>query len=221
MRILVADTDTNWVKKLSEEAEKHNMVIDHASNGMEAIKRIRRNSYDALITEVSLPDVDGVLACRQIRKISNLPILFLSSKNKPSEKMAAFEAGADDYVLKPCYLPEIFARLQVHLRRKDGFSFRLPLCIDGIMVDKSGKILFIDNRKVEVTPKEFELLALLCENVNIALSRSQIIERIWGADFLGDDRTIDSHIRSLRRKIEPYHTYIRTVWGYGYKLSKE
>jgi len=221
MRILVADTDVNWVKKLSDEARKRNLIVEHARNGLDAIKQVRRTPYDALITEISLPEVDGVLACRQIRKVSNLPILFLSSKNQPSEKMAAFEAGADDYILKPCYLPELFARLQVHIRRNEGASIRLPLCIDGITVDKSGKILFIDHRKIEVTPKEFDLLALLCENVNIALSRSQIIERVWGPDFYGDDRTIDSHIRSLRRKITPYHPYIQTVWGYGYKLSKD
>lgn len=221
MRVLVADTDAIWVKKLSDEAEKRSMIVECAGNGLEVIKRIRRTPYEALITEVSLPEVDGILACRQIRKLSNLPILFLSSKNQPSEKMAAFEAGADDYILKPCYIPELFARLHVHTRRNEGISVRLPLCIDGITVDKSGKILFIDHRKIEVTPKEFELLALLCENVNIALSRSQIIERVWGSDFYGDDRTIDSHIRSLRRKIAPYHSYIQTVWGYGYKLSKD
>ncbi len=174
-----------------------------------------------MITEISLPDIDGVLACRQIRKISNLPILFLSSKNKPSEKMAAFEAGADDYVLKPCYLPEIFARLQVHLRRKDGSSFRLPLCIDGIMVINRGKFSLLIIERLKSLPKNlncwrcFVKMSTLLYHAAKSLSEFGVLI-IW--EMIAPLILI---IRSLRRKIEPYHTYIRTVWGYGYKLSKD
>jgi len=216
--ILIVDSDPRVRREITDYAKKTGYDVDEAEDGINAIKIFRRREYDAIILDVFLPELDGIDVVRQIRKKSGVPVIFLTAKSREHERLAGFEAGADDYVIKPFYVSELFARLNV-LMARGAVSRRTVLSIRGLSVDLNSREVYVDEKPAVLTPREYDLLVFLMENPNIALSRETILKEVWGPDFEGTDRTVDTHIRTLREAIKPYSGCVMTVWGIGYKLD--
>lgn len=219
MKLLLATSEPSEQDKIIVEAAKHGFEIDAVTDGITAIKFFRRKQYSLAIIDGHLLELDGLIVCRQFRKTSAIPIVILSSKSREFDRLAAFEAGADDYVLKPYFATELFARVKAILKRC-GSGMNMPVInVGGIAIHTDSRAVYVDERVIALTPKEYELLLFLSQNINIALSRDTILLRVWGEDFEGVDRTVDSHIKALRANIKPYDNMIVSVWGYGYKLE--
>lgn len=220
VQLLLADSDKRTQEQIRAGVEKHGYELDTAESGIAAMKLLRRKEYDILLTELELPELDGINVCRQVRKASGIPVIFLSPKSREIDKMKAFDAGADDYVVKPFFTSELMARVHVFLERAGSSGKQAALFCGGISVYLNAKEAYVDGRLIELSPREYALLVLLMENQNIVLSRDVILDEVWGRDYEGTDRTVDSHIKSLRSHIQPYRQYINTVWGIGYKLCQ-
>lgn len=223
IRMLIVDSDEaarNQIKKL---AEGLGYAYDAAEDGITAVKLFRRFDYQIIILDTNLPILDGWNVCRQIRKISDVPIIFVSSQTDEGDKLLAFGLGADDFLCKPFSAPELAARVRVFVYRTQGVRQSIPakIAFDGLMIDTVSRAVFVDERTVKLTPKEYDLLYFLSQNPNKAFSRDTLLNEVWGYEFIGTDRTVDTHIRSLRENIKPYDPYIVTVWGFGYKFVIE
>lgn len=219
IQILLVDSDEGIRTKIKNRAEEAGYAVDEAGDGVSAVKMFRRKVYDLVIMDVYLPELDGINVCRQIRKISDAFIIFLTAKGRETDRLVGFEAGADDYILKPFYVSELMARISTILRRCRNQDMRSVLYSDGVSVHLHSRAVYVDDVPIALAPKEYELLIFLLENRNIALSRETILDQIWGEDFEGTDRTVDTHIRMLREHIKPYGDRITTVWGIGYKFD--
>ncbi|NMA49826.1 MAG: response regulator transcription factor, partial [Tissierellia bacterium] len=193
---------------------------DEADNGEMALEYLRIKEYDAVLLDVMMPIRDGWSVLKELRKTSSIPVIMLTAKGEEYDKLYGFELGADDYLVKPFSPKELMARLKVILKRgklKEGTDIYAHL---GLEIDPSARSVYIDKKNIKLTPKEFDLLFYLIQNKNIALSRQQILDGVWGIDFYGDDRTVDQHIKMLRESISPYKDLIKTVWGIGYKYEE-
>ena len=188
---------------------------------MEAVSMCREQKFDAIILDIMMPRLDGFAACKEIKKICDTPVLMLSARGEEYDKLFGFEIGIDDYVVKPFSPKELMARVSVLLRRNTASDERdeNSVSFDGLRIDFSGRNVFVDGVKKELTPKEYELLVFLVKNKGIALSREKLLSNVWGYDFYGDDRTVDAHIKMLRTSLESYRDYIVTLRGYGYKFE--
>jgi DNA-binding response OmpR family regulator len=220
IRLLIADKDDaarNQVKKLAEDA---GFYYDAAVDGIMAIKLFRRQDYQLIVMDTELPTLDGWNVCRQVRKVSDVPVIIVSANSAERDKLLAFELGADDYVCKPFSSPELLARIRVHLYRSQGIKSALPskITLNGLHIDTISRSVFVDDTLVKLTPKEYDLLFFLSQNPNKAYSRENLLNEVWGYEFSGSDRTVDTHIKTLRENIKPYDSYIVTVWGFGYKF---
>ena len=220
IRMLIVDSDEaarNQMKKLAEDL---GYTFDAAADGITAVKLFRRFDYQIIIMDTELPNLDGWNVCRQVRKISDVPIIFVSTQTDEGDKLLAFELGADDFLCKPFSTPELTARIRVFVYRTQGIKQSAPskFAFDGLMIDTVSRAVFVDERSVKLTPKEYELLYFLSQNPNKAFSRDALLNEVWGYEFVGSDRTVDTHVRSLRDNIKPYDPYIVTVWGFGYKF---
>lgn len=192
--------------------------VDEAADGIIALKLLRRNDYHVVIIDTALPELDAWHVCRQIRKTASTPIIMISDRNNEEEKLSFFDIGIDDFVSKPFSGKELVARVRVMLRHsalKSSFAPR-RIVYGGLCIDSISRAVYIDDDTVILTPKEYNLLCYLANNPDKALSREMILNEVWGADFFGTDRTVDTHIKTLRENIKPYHRFIETVWGYGY-----
>jgi DNA-binding response OmpR family regulator len=223
IRLLVVDKDEatrNLVKTL---AEKAGYTIDAATDGITAIKLFRRYDYQLIITEANLPMLDGWNVCRQIRKVSDVPIIIISAKKDESDKLFAYDLGADDYLYKPVSSPELQARIKVLLYRSMGLknASQSKMTFTGLFIDTISHAVYVDDDVVKLTPKEYALLYFLSQNPNKAFSRNMLLNEVWGYEFVGSDRTVDTHIKMLRESLKPYDRYIATVWGFGYKFVTE
>jgi DNA-binding response OmpR family regulator len=170
--------------------------------------------------DTDLPVLDGWNVCRQIRKVSEVPIIIVSASSAERDKLLSFELGADDYVCKPFSSRELLARIKVHLYRSQGIKSAAPskITFSGLYIDPVSHTVSVDDRAVKLTPKEYDLLYFLSQNPNKAYSRESLLNEVWGYEFTGSDRTVDTHIKTLRENIRPYDSYIVTVWGFGYKF---
>jgi len=179
------------------------------------------NDYDLIIMDIMMPKLDGFSACKEIKKIKDIPIIMLSARSEEYDKLFGFELGIDDYVIKPFSPKELMARVNAVLARriKPSQITAEILEFDGLVINIPGRIVTVDGEKIELTPKEYDLLFYLVNNKNIALSRDKLLSDIWGYDFFGDDRTIDTHIKNLRNNLGPYRDYIVTLRGVGYKFE--
>ena len=188
---------------------------------MEAVSLCRLNDYDLIIMDIMMPKLDGYSACKEIKKTKNIPVIMLSARGEEYDKLFGFELGIDDYVVKPFSPKELMARVNAVLARSSAKQEEQPeiLKFDGLEINIPARTVSVDGKKVELTPKEYELLFYLVENKNIALSRNKLLSDIWGYDFFGDDRTIDTHIKNLRNNLGPYRDYIVTLRGVGYKFE--
>ncbi|MEN6596094.1 MAG: response regulator transcription factor [Clostridiaceae bacterium] len=220
IRILIVDKNSSVRGEIKRLAIAQGYACDEAADGIAALKLFRRNDYHIILMDADLPELDGRNVCRQIRKISDIPILMMSEKSGEHEKLCAFELGVDDYLVKPFYPKEVLARIKVFLYRTGSQTKSAPekIAFSGLFINTISREVMVDDRLVQLTPKEYDLLFFLSQNPNKAYSREALLNEVWGYCFTGSDRTIDTHIRTLRDTIRPYDTYLVTVWGFGYKF---
>ena len=220
-KILIADDEEKIRLVIREYAEFEGYEVYEAADGMEAVLMCKENSFDAIILDIMMPRLDGFSACKEIKKISDTPVLMLSARGEEYDKLFGFEIGIDDYVVKPFSPKELMARISVLIRRNAHIDIKEEnICeFGGLKIDFSGRNVFVDGVKKELTPKEYELLLYMVKNKGIALSREKLLSNVWGYDFYGDDRTVDAHIKMLRTSLENYRDYIVTLRGYGYKFE--
>ena len=219
--ILIADDEQKIRLVIREYAEFEGHNVYEAADGMEAVSMCREQKFDAIILDIMMPRLDGFSACKEIKKICDTPVLMLSARGEEYDKLFGFEIGIDDYVVKPFSPKELMARVSVLVRRNAVASEKdeNSVSFEGLKIDFSGRSVFVDGVKKELTPKEYELLVFLVKNKGIALSREKLLSNVWGYDFYGDDRTVDAHIKMLRTSLESYRDYIVTLRGYGYKFE--
>ncbi len=218
-KILIVDDEENIREVVHEYADLNGYDADEAADGSEAIEKVKNTHYDCIILDVMMPKLDGFSACREIRKIDDAPIIMLSARTEEYDKLFGFELGVDDYVVKPFSPKELMARIKVVLERGKKHTGQDVLKIDGLVIDVPGRSVTVDGEKVPLTPKEIDLLLYLAQNPNVALSRQKLLEEVWNYDYFGDDRTVDTHIKMLRRNLGKYRDHIVTVRGMGYKFE--
>lgn len=220
--ILIVDDEINIRKVVREYAEFEGYEVTEAENGMEAVNLCNVNDYDLVIMDVMMPRLDGYSACKEIRKKKNIPFIMLSARGEEYDKLFGFEIGIDDYVVKPFSPKELMARIKVVIKRnvKSADEVRTGKHVfEGLEVDIAGREVYVNGEKASMTPKEYDLLFFLVKNKNIALSRDRLLEEVWGYDFFGDDRTVDTHIKMLRNSLGEYRKFIVTLRGMGYKFE--
>ena len=219
-KILVADDEQKIREVIKEYAEFEGHEVYEAVDGMQAVEMVRSGDYDIVILDVMMPKLDGFSACKEIRKIKNVPVLMLSARGEEYDKLFGFEIGADDYVVKPFSPKEVLARINAIIKRN-----QTPTAVgdvakfEGLEINFTARSVTIDGEKANLTPKEYDLLFYLVRNKNIALTRNRLLSEVWGYDFFGDDRTIDTHIKMLRNNLGEYRKFIVTLRGMGYKFE--
>ena len=223
MKLLIVDDEVMIRQVLCEYAEFEGYETDEAENGMEAIIKCRQTNYDLIIMDIMMPKLDGFSAVKEIKKIADTPVLMLSARSEEYDKLFGFELGVDDYVVKPFSPKEVMARSAAIIKRRNATAAPATdndvLKFQGLEVDMKGRNVFVDGEKVELTPKEYELLFYMVTNKGIALSREKLLSDVWGFDFYGDDRTVDTHIKTLRSRLKDYKKFIVTLRGMGYKFE--
>ena len=223
-RVLVVDDEKLIVKGIRFSLEQDGMEVDCAYDGEEAVEKAKDKKYDIILLDLMLPKMDGLEVCQQIREFSNVPIVMLTAKGEDMDKILGLEYGADDYITKPFNILEVKARIKAIMRRsskreakeQENSSIRM---FGDMKVDIDSRRVFIDEKEVNLTVKEFDLLELLMNNPNKVYSREKLLNDVWGYEYLGDVRTVDVHVRRLREKIEKIPSepkFIHTKWGVGY-----
>ncbi len=217
MKILVVDDEELIREVIKEYLKNEGYEVDEAKDGEEAVYKTKTTDYNLIIMDIMMPNKDGYQACKEIRKEKTIPFIMLSARGEEYDKLIGFELGIDDYVTKPFSPRELVARVKAILKRTSNDNNNLVF--NGLVIDDKAHDVFVNEEKINLTPKEYELLKYLVSNKNIALSREQLLTNIWGYDFYGDDRTIDTHIKTLRNNLGEYRKYIVTVRGMGYKFE--
>ena len=222
-KLLVVDDETKIREIIREYAEFAGYEVEEAEDGMVALGLCKLNDYDLIVMDIMMPKLDGFSACKEIKKIKDIPTIMLSARGEEYDKLFGFELGIDDYVVKPFSPKELMARINVVITRHKGASqaAQSVLKFEGLEINVPARTVSVDGKRVELTPKEYDLLFYLIENKNIALSRDKLLSDIWGYDFFGDDRTIDTHIKNLRNNLGEYRKFIVTLRGVGYKFEFE
>ncbi len=228
-KLLVVDDETNIRRMIRKYAEFEGHEIHEAENGMQAVLRCREEDFDLIIMDVMMPELDGFSACKEIRKRKDIPVLILSARGEEYDKLHGFGLGVDDYVVKPFSAKELMARVSAILARAARQSAadttnapaREIAVYDGLVIDFTARMVSIDGERAELSPKEYDLLFYLARNKGIALTREKLISEVWGYDFFGDDRTLDTHIKLLRASLGPYRDKIVTLRGVGYRFETE
>lgn len=220
MKILVVDDESRMRKLVSDFLTRKGYEVIEVADGIEAVDTFMENKDIALIIlDVMMPGMDGWEVCREIRKDSKVPIIMLTAKGEENDELHGFECGADEYISKP-FSPKILtARVDAILRRAYGVDSNEIIEIGGIVIDKAAHIVKIDGEEIDLSYKEFELLTYFVENKGLALSREKILNNVWNYDYYGDARTIDTHVKKLRKKMGDKGDYIKTIWGMGYKFT--
>ena len=222
MRILVVDDEKILVKGIKFNLENEGYEVDAAYDGEEAVSQVRVRIYDLIVLDLMMPKIDGLEACRRIREFSNVPIIMLTAKNEDQQKLIGFEYGADDYITKPFNIMELKARIRAILRRNSATAVHEKpdrLGTGRIALDAEERNVYIENTPVDLTVKEFDTLEILMRNPGKVFSRENLLNIVWGYEYIGDIRTVDVHIRRLREKLEENPAvpeYILTKWGVGY-----
>lgn len=220
--ILAVDDEAMIRELIRKYAEFQGYTVNEAQDGMEAVEKCRKNDYDLIIMDVMMPFLDGFSAVREIRKTKDTPVIMLSARTEEFDRIHGFEAGVDDYVTKPFSPRELMLRVDAVLKRakktkkaeqNDVFTY------EGLTVDFSARRVLVDGKEVEMTPKEYDLFFYMVRNRGIALSREKLISDVWGYDFYGDDRTLDTHVKLLRRSLGEYSRCIVTLRGVGYRFE--
>lgn len=224
-KILIVDDEKNICELVRLYIEKEGFDAIIANDGQEAVAKFNKEKPDLILLDIMLPIKDGWQVCREIRAQSKVPIIMLTAKGETFDKVLGLELGADDYVVKPFEPKELIARIRAVLRRSadsvDEKADEDELSFDGLKINQSTYEVYIDDKKVEMPPKEFELLYFLAKNTNKVFTRDQLLDEIWGYEFFGDSRTVDVHIKRIREKLEGENRTwaLKTVWGVGYKFE--
>lgn len=226
MKLLIVDDESRIRTLIAKYAAFDGYGWEEAADGMEAIEKARDDSVGLVILDIMMPELDGFSAAREIRKFRpKLPIILLSARGEEYDKIHGFELGIDDYVVKPFSPKELMMRVAAVLRRTGRTELQENaheiVEIQGMKVDFTARRITVDGETVELSPKEYELLFYMVRNRGIALTRDRLISEVWGFDFFGDDRTLDTHIKLLRRQLGDYARYITTLRGVGYRFEKE
>lgn len=220
MKILIVDDEAMIRVVLREYVEFEGNEAFEAADGMQAVKMCRENDYDVVLMDVMMPKLDGFSAVKEIKKIKDVPIIMLSARGEEYDKLFGFELGVDDYVTKPFSPKEVMARINVVTKRRGGADTNSDvMTFEGLTVDMAGRNVYVDGEKAELTPKEYEILFYFIKNKGIALTREKLLYDVWGFDFYGDDRTVDTHIKMLRANLKEYRKFIVTLRGLGYKFE--
>ena len=221
-RLLVVDDEEKIRSMIKKYAVYEGHEIVEASNGFEAIEMCQNLSFDLIIMDIMMPELDGFSACKEIRKMSQTPIIVLSARGEEYDKIHGFEVGIDDYVVKPFSVKELMMRIQAILKRTQSTNEQGKeiLVFEGLSIDFTGRIVMVDNQVVDLSPKEYDLLFFMVRNRGIALTRERLISQVWGYDYFGDDRTLDTHIKLLRKRLGEYQKFIVTLRGVGYRFEE-
>ncbi len=215
MKILIVDDEKLIRDVIKEYAENEGYKITEAENGEDALNKVKNENIDLIVLDVMMPKMDGLTFLKTLRKETNIPVIILSARSEEYDKLTGFNLEADDYLTKPFSPKELIARIKAILKRNgnkgDIYNYQ------DLKIDYNAHSVYINDKELKLTPKEYELLCYFVQNENIALSREQLLSKLWGYDFYGDDRTIDTHIKMLRNNLGKYRDLIITVRGVGYK----
>lgn len=220
-KMLIVDDEEKIRTLISKYAVFEGHEVVEAKNGMEAVEICKEQSFDIIVMDIMMPELDGFSACKMIRSTSDTPVILLSARGEEYDKIHGFEIGADDYIVKPFSPKELMMRINAIVKRysrseevkSDTFVYQ------GLVVDYGAHMVSIDNERIELSPKEYDLLVYLIQNKNLAITRESLISKVWGYDFFGDDRTLDTHIKLLRKSIKEYSNCIVTIRGVGYRFE--
>lgn len=220
-KVLIVDDEEKIREFIKKYAVFEGHTVFEASNGMEAINMCQNDNFDIIILDIMMPELDGFSTCKEIRKTSSIPVIMLSARGEEYDKIHGFELGIDDYVVKPFSPKELMMRVDAILKRvaKPTEQQRDIFIKDSLKIDFTARLVFIDDKQVDMSPKEYDLLFYMVKNRGIALTRERLISDVWGYDFYGDDRTLDTHIKLLRKTIAPYNNLIVTLRGVGYRFE--
>ena len=226
-KILVVDDEMRIRSIIRKYAEFEGHTVVEAGDGMEAVRIARADDFDIIILDIMMPELDGFSACREIRKSSHVPIIMLSARGEEYDKINGFELGIDDYVVKPFSPRELMLRVEAVMKRVKRVESKekaenqiVEFDNGGLRVDLTARIVYIDGKRVEMSPKEYDLFFYLLRNRNVALTRERLISEVWGYDFFGDARTLDTHIKLLRKSLGKYSHYVVTLRGVGYRFEE-
>ncbi|HHV60094.1 MAG TPA: response regulator transcription factor [Clostridiaceae bacterium] len=222
-KILIADDEERIRDMIKEYVSLEGYDIEEASDGVEALNLFRENKYSLIILDVMMPKMDGWSVCREIRKVSHVPVIMLTARGEEYDKLFGFELGVDDYIVKPFSPKELLARMKAIIRRStlpfQDAQKENKAVFEGLVIEFDSRNVYVDGNIVSLTPKEYELLNFFVRHPNRVFSREQLLTEVWGYDFTGDDRTVDTHVKMLRESLGHYRKFIVTVWGTGYKFE--
>lgn len=220
MKILIADDDERISRLINDFLTHGGYEVKIANDGEEALNLFKTFDFDLIILDVMMPIYDGWIVCKEIRKTSNVPIIMLTAKDSDLDELFGFEIGADDYMSKPFNIALLMARIKRLLKDKDNLISKSIMTFKNITIDTEKHLVTIDNNNVELSPKEYELLVYFINNVSKVISRETLLRIIWGGEYFGDTRTVDTHINRLRNKLGDSSIYLKTVRSFGYKFGE-
>ena len=220
-RILIVDDEAKIRTLIRKYAEFDGYEVEEAADGMEALEKLKNSRFDIAVMDVMMPDLDGFSVCREMKKFTDVPVLMLSARGEEYDRIHGFELGVDDYVVKPFSPRELMMRINVIINRRSpaGDVQHERAEFDGLVIDFAAHIVYVDGRPVDMSPKVYDLLTYLVRNQGVGLTREQLISNVWGYDFYGDDRTLDTHIKLLRLALGKYRDHVVTIRGYGYRFD--
>lgn len=223
-KLLIVDDEINIRELIKKYASFEGYEVFEALDGIEAIEKCKNEDFDIVIMDVMMPELDGFSAVKEIRKTKNIPIIMLSARGEEYDRLHGFDLGIDDYVVKPFSPKELMMRLNAILTRyRANYSVNTNkvYVYEGLKIDYSARIVYVNDERLDMTPKEYDLLTYLIKNENMAIKREELLSKVWGYDFFGDDRTLDTHMKLLRRKLGEYGKNIITLRGVGYRFEKK
>lgn len=221
-KILVVDDEAKIREMICKYAQFEGYQVSEAEDGLVAVEKCANENFDLIVMDVMMPNLDGFSACKEIKKMKDIPVIMLTALGEEYDKIHGFDLGIDDYVVKPFSPKELMMRIQAVLKRtKSNLDNAEVFTVDGLTVDFTARQVTINQEKVQLSPKEFDLLEYFIRNRGIALTREKLLQHVWGYDFFGDDRTLDTHIKLLRRNLQEYSKYIITLRGVGYRFEKD
>lgn len=220
-RILIVDDEALIRDLIKEYLSVEDYAVDEGADGQQGLEMFQRYHYDLIVLDVMMPFMDGWSLCREIRQVSSVPIIMLTARGEEYDKLLGFELGVDDYLTKPFSPKELLARIKAILRRAAANESGPQAIFEGLVLDFDARTVKVDGQTASLTPKEYELITFLARHPRQVFSREQLLDSVWGYDYAGDTRTVDTHVKMLRESLGVYRNYIVTVWGTGYKFEAE
>ncbi|HHT7220248.1 TPA: response regulator transcription factor [Bacillus cereus] len=218
-RVLVVDDESDMRQLVGMYLDNFGYEWGEAENGKEALKKLETNHYDFVVLDIMMPEMDGLSVCKEIRKTSDVPIIFLTAKGEEWNRVNGLRMGADDYIVKPFSPGELVARMEAVLRRYTKQEQQEEIQFGPIFINEKSRRIEANGESISLTVKEFDLLYFLCQHTGQVFSREQLLEKVWGYDYAGSTRTVDTHVKTMRLKLGESGNYIQTVWGVGYKFE--